>query len=163
MRLQSFRFAPDRFAQESWRGQLARVERWYQRATKALYDADPDAADFLYAFFQNAYHLQDWLRNSGAASRADLKVVTDSPALKLCRDVCNGSKHFALDERQMSDHIGLMREYVVRGLSDGRVAGSRPRLLVFEPRGGGGDVVVCEIDELMRDCIVAWRDFCAKL
>jgi hypothetical protein len=62
--------------------------------------------------------------------------MAHTPALKLCRDVCNGSKHFALDLNKTStDHVGLMREYVPPATS-GAAASSRPRLLVFEGQDG---------------------------
>jgi hypothetical protein len=66
----------------------------------------------VYAFFQAAYHLRDWLQNSGATTQKALDdLMARTPALKLCRDVCNGSKHFALDlRRTTTDHIQLMRE-----------------------------------------------------
>jgi hypothetical protein len=141
------------------------MERWHRRALAALdgADANPsDAEDFVYAFCQSAYHLRDWLQKSGAASQAELDTLMKStPALKLCRDVCNGSKHLTLDPaRTDTDHIGLMREYVPP-IGAGEEGGIRPRLFVFE--GQEGSVELVEIRELMRECVAAWRNFCAQL
>ena len=83
--------APDRFEQEGWRGQFARVQRWQLRALRAVEGGEHHAKDYVYAFCQNAYHMRDWLQNSGAASQRDLdELMARTPALKLCRDVCNG-------------------------------------------------------------------------
>jgi hypothetical protein len=66
--MRPFQFAPDRFEQEGWQGQLARVERWHLRAMSAVLAGEPHAEDYIYAFFQSAYHLRDWLQNSAASS-----------------------------------------------------------------------------------------------
>ncbi len=103
---------PDRFQQEGWRGELRRVERWHRRASVALdrqaQGGDPDdAVDFLYAFFQAAYHLRDWVLKSGVASQATLdQLFHETPALGFCRDVCNGSKHLILDTTHKTARAG---------------------------------------------------------
>jgi hypothetical protein len=47
-----------------WESQLDRVKRWYHRASTATNSID--RFDFLYAFFENAFHLRDWLRDTNA-------------------------------------------------------------------------------------------------
>jgi hypothetical protein len=160
--MKPYRSIPDHFEQQGWRGQLARVERWYTRALTALDSGSTDAEDFVYAFCQSAYHLRDWIQKSGAASQADLDtLMNNTPTLKLCRDVCNGSKHFKVDSsRTETDHIGLMREYVPP--TGAREAGGiRPRLFVFESQDGSVQMV--DIRALMNECLKAWRDFCSQL
>ncbi len=164
--MKPYRFAPDHFEQEGWEVQLRRVERWHQRAMRVLDPNDgvagEEATDFLYAFFQSAYHIRDWLQNSGAASKASLDaLMSANHSLQLCRDVCNGSKHFALDPRRgKTDHIGLMREYVPPQVGQS-TGSSRPRLLVFESRDGG--IEFKYIDELIAECLATWQGFCATM
>lgn len=135
MQVRPYRYAPDHFEQQDWESQLRRVERWHQRAVHVL---DPynrtdrgEAIDFLYAFFQSTYHLRDWLHNSGSASRASLDaLMTANHSLGLCRDLCNGTKHFALDPRRSKTRqIGLMHEYVDPPAGQSTGGSSRPRLL----------------------------------
>jgi hypothetical protein len=156
------RSVPDHFKQQGWQGQFDRMERWHQRALGALSGRNPDlddAEDFVYAFCQSAYHLRDWLRKSGAASQAELDALMQStPALKLCRDVCNGSKHLTLDDTTTTERIGLMREYIPP-FTKGETGGVRPRLFAFEDLSGSVQLV--DISELMRECATAWRNFCA--
>lgn len=45
-----------------WQTQLERVKRWYTRITSARNRIDK--LDYFYAFFENAFHLRDWLLNS---------------------------------------------------------------------------------------------------
>lgn len=78
-----------------WQTQLDRVRRWYQRATVAK--DQTDRHDFLYAFFENAIHLRDWLKDTGATSEKDLKGFFDSnEEMRLCRDLANSHKHYSL-------------------------------------------------------------------
>lgn len=153
---------PHHFKQQGWQGQFDRMERWHRRALDALaskHTGAGDAEDFVYAFCQSAYHLRDWLQKSGAASQADLDALMRStPALKLCRDVCNGSKHLALNDTTTTDRIGLMREYVPPVTED-ECGTIRPRLFAFEDRSGSVELV--DLYELMSECTAAWRNFCA--
>lgn len=148
-------FVPDRFGQQGWQGQLARVERWRRRTLDALRNGDPNGEDFLYAFCQSAYHMRDWLLNSGAADQQSLqKLMTETRSLRVCRDVCNGSKHFALNPKMTSTaRIGLMREYI-----PGPGPGERLRLIAVVGQDGG--INYFKITELLDECVGAWRDFC---
>lgn len=160
---------PDQFEQQGWQEQLRRVERWHERATQALdpYNrvTEAEIVDTLYAFFQAACHMRDWLQNSGAASQAQLKLLMESESLALCRALCNGSKHFVLNPKQHpeTDHIGLLREYVPAPPPGARdsMSNSRPGLLAFVDRQG--TINYRRIDELMAECVSAWQAFCAGL
>jgi hypothetical protein len=154
---------PDQFEQQGWPGQLARVERWHARAIRLLDPAcrasEEDIVDFLYAFFQSAYHLRDWIVKGGSASNAELKkLFADNRCLELCSDVCNASKHLVLDSRHATARIGLMREYVPP-LPGDSASGTRPTLLAFQDRDGYVEFV--PIGELLNDCMTVWRDFCS--
>lgn len=56
------------------------------------------ARDALFHFFQDAYHLKDWLINDEiAVSKRDVeRAVSASKELSICADLCNGTKHRAL-------------------------------------------------------------------
>jgi hypothetical protein len=57
------------------------------------------ARDALFHFFQDGYHLKDWLIND---ERVDVvpseveRAVSASERLSMCADLCNGTKHRAL-------------------------------------------------------------------
>lgn len=148
----------DRFALEGWQGQLARVERWQKRADAAINAGSADAEDFLLAFFQSAYHLRDWLLNSGATTKVNLDALMhNTPALSLCRDVANGSKHLTLNATERTARVGLMREY-----APGTSAGFKWSLLAFERRADGA-VDFHGINNLMSECVDTWNSFCSEL
>ena len=57
-----------------WKGQLERVKRWHTRVKEAARNGSDDLEDFAYAFFQNAFHLRDWIKNE----RPELKTQVDN-------------------------------------------------------------------------------------
>ena len=89
--------------------QWQRVERWLARFEKCQNGkltsmpgsfSIADSEDYAHAFFQNCYHLKDWLKNDHqftAKSNDEIEqYITDTPSLAICADICNGSKHLML-------------------------------------------------------------------
>ncbi|MFC4122022.1 hypothetical protein [Nonomuraea zeae] len=90
---------------EGWRDQYERMLRSHARLAETAAPSPLDAAearDRLYHFFQDAYHLKDWLKNDQAAgldavtNQALERHITATPALAMCADLCNGTKHLTL-------------------------------------------------------------------
>jgi hypothetical protein len=56
--------------------------------------------DALFCFFQNCWHLKDWIKNDASLSE-DVRAALNGEAhandfLLLCKDLANGSKHLKL-------------------------------------------------------------------
>ncbi|MBT2509418.1 hypothetical protein J7I98_26765 [Streptomyces sp. ISL-98] len=88
---------------QGWLSQWERVGRRLEDV-RAVYKGAPggtDAAiDAVLPFFETVHHLKDWLTNDPASgvTTAEVHTLIDgSPALQLCADLANGSKHFKLD------------------------------------------------------------------
>jgi hypothetical protein len=96
--------------------QFFRTERWLGRI-EAIYNGkyvpvgnSDDVLDHILAFFLNCCHIKDWLQN-GPEWHDDVdpklkkmaieQFVTESPALCICTDLCNGNKHFRVDKRPL--------------------------------------------------------------
>jgi hypothetical protein len=99
-------------------GDRAKVERYYEQARGVRLEPDelreckdalgrwiraesnqsPQWQDAVYTFFQDCYHLKDWVKNDPAAPNQSAveKFITNSASLSLCADICNGSKHLKL-------------------------------------------------------------------
>jgi hypothetical protein len=102
---------------QQWVIQWQRIERWHRRALEVQkksrkQEIDLEDIDTVIAFFQNAYHLKDWL----LASRPDIgsAIITlfrDSFELKACRDICNGFKHKSIKHPSHDPDFNLFREY----------------------------------------------------
>ncbi len=87
--------------------QLARAYRFLDRykalvRTKSgLPGADfNELEDSLWAFFQNCWHVKDWLKNDptvpAEVKQRILPLAEGTQALKIAADLANGSKHFKL-------------------------------------------------------------------
>ncbi len=86
--------------------QLARTYRFLDRYKERLSlspEREPERfnelEDFLWSFFQNCWHVSDWIRNDDTLSRqvrdAVWEDVKQSRRLLIAADLANGSKHFA--------------------------------------------------------------------
>jgi hypothetical protein len=99
-----------------YRSQLDRVRRFLDRV-EGPYANDVEFQDMVWAFFQNCWHLIDWMDHDPLASDGQKKAVIQkalsSDLLKMCRDLCNGTKHLGLDRRPSSgtgaahDHVAI--------------------------------------------------------
>src|SRR5688500_903473 len=96
--------------QEQWE----RAVRWYERFRELNHGREhtmpsDNYQDEIYAFFQNCYHLKDWIKNDAAAPARMKQAVeghiSGSPALSLCADLCNASKHFTLNSAPRSGTV----------------------------------------------------------
>jgi hypothetical protein len=89
----------------NFRQQYDRVLRWYNRLKNQITDHQ-EYEDYIWAFFQNCWHLKDWIKNdepllkqiqkSGDEFEEELKKY---PALMKCCGLANRSKHFQLDKK----------------------------------------------------------------
>lgn len=94
--------------------QFDRTGRWYERFRdlhhgRAHSKASDNYVDEIYGFFQNCYHLKDWIKNDTHVSRTAAAQVepfiNQSDALALCADLCNSQKHFTLHSPPRSGAI----------------------------------------------------------
>ena len=105
----------------SWREQYERMKRWRKRVQRG--DDPDDVRDNFFAFTQACYHLVDWLENDKSQlirRRKAEECVEESEILRVCRDICNGSKHARLEKKkaEVTDKpVRLGHEMVVWGLS----------------------------------------------
>lgn len=90
--------------------QWERVRRYFDRFRELndqgrLHDRPSDTyVDDIYAFFINCYHLKDWIANdpSSPFREAVKDFGRDSPNFQICRDLCIGAKHLAVNDPSSS-------------------------------------------------------------
>ncbi len=110
---------PDELVQhnDQWKIQWYRLKRWYDRTqlirTKCkneelnLFDID-----IIIAFFQNCFHLRDWLLISHPTMDQDIQnLFKNNIEMGACRDICNGFKHKKLSNPTYDADINIYREY----------------------------------------------------
>ncbi len=87
--------------------QLDRARRMWARLyseTEWAEDRSTEFQDDMMNTFQAIWHVKDWVKNDpilstakyGAKQQAIIAAAHASPILKICADICNGTKHFKL-------------------------------------------------------------------
>ena len=152
----------------SFREQLERVERYYARF-KTINDGMVHSApsesyiDDIYAFFQNCYHLKDWLINDSAYaahSKNDIeRHITNSLPLSICADICNASKHLSLSSTPRSGSVPKVgAKHIEIGLHDSLGGTELPTTIKLrmeiEHNGTTFDAF-----QIAKDALSAWKLF----
>jgi hypothetical protein len=98
---------------EGWQAQLDRLRRWYGRASNATDSID--RWDYVYAFFENALHLRNWLSDTGTVSEVNLKKFFEAnEEMRLCRDLADSTSTIRLVVL-----VNLLRHRQIREYSPG--------------------------------------------
>lgn len=145
-----------------WKGQYARVLRWHQRITSlgALDDATPApfiAFDYLYAFFQNCFHLRDWLKNDGAVSEKSLRsFMSGNIEMAVCRDIANGTKHFRINRPSVDALPSIGREYHPPDSIGKRAGTTESYFVILEDRTSHAEVRF-DLQDLADKCVNSWQ------
>ncbi|HAF11286.1 MAG TPA: hypothetical protein DCK98_14555 [Chloroflexi bacterium] len=145
-----------------WEEQWSRVQRWYEAFTQTeagrRHDrTSDDYLDEVHAFFQNCYHLKDWLKND-PASKVLAKDVEDmlakSTSLSLCADLANGSKHLTLKTTRTGD---LGTKFGPKHFALGLTAGQTPVISVsLEVLSGGS---TWDAYDIATQCVSEWETY----
>jgi hypothetical protein len=73
---------------------------------------DRSDIDLVIAFFQNCYHLRDWLQSCRPDCRGEIDALfANNFEMAGCRDLCNGFKHKVLTKASLDADFNLYREY----------------------------------------------------
>lgn len=100
----------------AFQDQLDRSVRWYERFRDLTHGREhtmgsENYADEIFAFFQNCYHLKDWIQNDTqvppSMAAGVWPAVNQSVALELCADLCNSQKHFTLNRPPQSGSVPI--------------------------------------------------------
>jgi len=102
-----------------WHSQYERMLRSYDRLKN-----NDEFLDALITFFLHCFALCDWLTQSKAVTKAFLYAEIDNDvSMRICRDICNRSKHLVLDRSPSIDgNLSIVRYYRGRELPPGLMA-----------------------------------------
>jgi hypothetical protein len=134
--------------------QLERVKRFLNR----IEDQDRDSTQYdddLWSFFQNCYHLKDWIRNDpvvpNQVKRTVEEFVRRNDELRICADLANRSKHLKLD-RPRDDAKITSRSVIVC------VGGISTCEHAITLRDGSKRIAL----DVARKAVDAWESFLSK-
>lgn len=148
--------------ENQWMAQINRVRRWYDLvlSLKSKSETEPLTAydfDTLIAFFQNCYHLRDWLESSRPELKNNIKILFENNfEMQGCRDICHGFKHKDLKRPSLDADFNLYREY------DPFAADADPKKnpeiynVVF---ADGDDIRKYNVFDFADKCVDLWLEF----
>ena len=71
-------------------------------------DLVEESCDMIYAFFQNCFHLKDWIKVDKPELKGKVERLFEKEnqnpnfrCMKICADLCNGSKHCELTRKEL--------------------------------------------------------------
>lgn len=151
---------------DQWTEQWRRVTRWFRRSEKIkkkaeVKELDEGDIDVLIAFFQNCYHLRDWISDS----RPDLKPKLDRFfeqhfEMRTCRNICDGYKHKRLTSGKHPDpDFNLYREY---DYFQSDAEPSRSPLLYRIAFAYDNDIKKYDLFVFTEICFHLWEEFISK-
>jgi hypothetical protein len=128
-----------------YRDQLDRARRFLDRLDVPGL-SDVDFQDMVWAFFQNCWHVKDWLDNDPKVDPATKDAIIarahQSVALRVCQEMCNGTKHLGSRPGASHDHI------------DVNITPGGPTTMDCLIDNGAGTLVSGRL--LARQCIAEW-------
>lgn len=150
---------------ETYESQLDRVQRYLQRFSEINSGREHNQPsdyyeDDVYAFFQNCYHLKDWIKHDPqCASWTPCEtLIKKSPNLKLCADICNGLKHFKLTRPPRSTEGPYMggKNINLKINGDGSEESGLKISIKFEIRTKSGSI---DAFKLAAQCVSEWKSY----
>ena len=131
--------------------QFQRLERWCQRVDETT--TKEDLSDFIFTFFQNCFHLKDWLKKTGEVPEEDLdKLTSNNIELQICRDICNATKHFSVVSPCQKFEVSFVQEYCPKFTGGGWFGGDARLIVVTDEKN-------YDAKELMHKCLKIWKEF----
>lgn len=146
--------------------QWQRVKRYHDRFERLSAgiehtEASPHYDDDVYAFFQNCYHLKDWIKNDpfcvGWPSVESL--VNSDPDLQLCADLCNGQKHLKLTTHRSNENPQFQGKSINLNINEGLGTGTAEVKIAMTYNVVTTNRGTIDALALARDCVNAWNTY----
>lgn len=148
--------------------QLERTKRYLKRFsdinTGIIHtQASPNYDDDVYAFFQNCYHLKDWIKNDPYCSKWGKveKFIDSNNDLRTCADLCNGLKHLKLTkQRRPTENPQFSGRQISLNIREGGSDSSEVGIAIsYMIETASGDI---DAFDLARKCVSAWENYIAN-
>lgn len=140
-----------------WKKQFQRMIRWLKVLKKNQTDyskwKEVDIyLDIVITCFQNIFHFKDWLINDASISSTEInEFIKLHKELGLCRDICNGTKHFEIKHQASVDENFM----IIRGQDPAYKKHNGPEYFILVLSKAG----IHQPSELAQKCIRLWSSF----
>lgn len=135
-----------------WRTQYQAVCRWRDRCRRCYSDGhctnEQDFVDYFLAFMINCYSLRHFVIQTGQIPKQEMdELIKQCESMRICRDICNRAKHYAISGPSIDPQWSLGREWIPG--SDG----STKYFLIVEDQKQAPLSVVEKCERFWRDLI----------
>jgi hypothetical protein len=139
----------------TWRAQFQRLKRTFDKVCGA-YRSSIEYEDDLHHFFQDCWHLKDWIKNdpTTSASKTIEHEVDAEQALRIAADLANGGKHLA----RTTHRVGA---YVTSSSVTVHLGQNKPIDTVYTVTLEDGST--CTAEALVTECFEAWSRVLSRL
>ena len=114
--------------------------------------------DEIHSFFENCFHLNDWLKNDNKpylafnASSVDGNKVKASRYMEICRAICIGDKHFNINDEFIIDKKTKFCA------NDIEIRIGNPHIIKLKYYVKvNGDII--DVEKIADECITEWKEF----
>lgn len=141
-----------------WQGQYDRIIRWRDKFNSLTFDEKNiekahEYLDFMYACFQSIFHLKDWLIQESSIKKDEVfEFINSNKEIGICRDICNGTKHYNITSPSVDEKFGFIRSY-----NPFHKQFNSPKWNVVLCAGGETYKPI----DLINKCIILWNEFIA--
>ena len=149
-----------------YQDQIQRAERYYSRFKKIndgrIHDSDSETYfDDMYTFFMHCYHIKDYLKHDPSyTSHTNQEIenhISNTPAIALCADICNGLKHLSLNQTRSGSVPDVDNGTINLNIKEG--FGTKTEIKIsckVTVKHGGSEQ---DAFNLATDAMQAWRTF----
>jgi len=123
---------------DQWVLQWNRMARWAKRVSdielkSKTQEIDEYDHDTIIAFFQNCFHLGDWIRSTHPElEQAWYKFQNNHVEIGACRDICNGYKHRTLNKPSHDKDFNFYCTYDAFAAAKGETGNHVKWMIAFE-------------------------------
>ena|ERR1700719_794556 len=147
----------------AWEQQFKRVARALKKVEQRKTD-DEEELDDIYNFFQNCWHLKDWIKNDDGLSQeirdAIVRDAETTESLRFCADLANGSKHLKLQKERHGAKLWHIRAISVTDGKTGEILSSAEIGYVIASKDGSP--TPSDLIGFSRKAVQDWKDLLAK-
>ncbi len=136
---------------------LHRFERLGTGISHEQHSANYD--DDVYSFFQNCYHLKDWIKNDPyCASWPSVEtLINTNQDLQLCADLCNAQKHLTLTKSRSGQNPQFDGGTIKLNITEG--GGPATVEIAISYSVITANVGTVDALDLARRCVQSWENF----
>ena len=139
----------------SWRAHYERLQRSFERISRP-YQSSVEYGDDLHHFFQDCFHLKDWVKNdsaSGGAAQIEAEFQSERP-LRIAADLANAAKHLARTQHREGAYVTSTNVTVHLGQN-------KPTDIEFIVTLADG--TSCVAQQVAKDAMASWASVLARL